>query len=51
MSVTTVVIAQRKGPGNTKDKGAGTGGIVAGACMTTAGPWLGGFVTDRASWR
>ncbi|MEV5878760.1 MFS transporter [Streptomyces sp. NPDC052101] len=50
MSVTMVVIAQLKEPGDTRNKGAGTGGIVAGAGMA-AGPWLGGFLADHASWR
>ncbi|MFJ9816118.1 MFS transporter [Streptomyces sp. NPDC101151] len=50
MSVTMVVIAQLKGPGEKKNKGAGTGGIVAGGGMAV-GPWLGGFLADHASWR
>lgn len=50
MSVTMVVIAQLKGPEEKKNKGAGTGGIVAGGGMAV-GPWLGGFLADHASWR
>ncbi|WP_145885221.1 MFS transporter [Streptomyces sp. BK340] len=50
MSVTMVVIAQLQGPGDKKNKGAGTGGIVAGGGMAV-GPWLGGFLADHASWR
>ncbi|MEU9400115.1 MFS transporter [Streptomyces sp. NPDC048242] len=50
MSVTMVVIAQLKGVGEKKNKGAGTGGIVAGGGMAI-GPWLGGFLADHASWR
>ncbi|OIJ92108.1 MFS transporter [Streptomyces colonosanans] len=50
MSVTMVVIAQLAGPGAKKNKGAGTGGIVAGGGMA-AGPWLGGFLADHAGWR
>ncbi|WP_031164641.1 MFS transporter [Streptomyces durhamensis] len=50
MSVTMVVIAHLGGPGEKKNKGAGTGGIVAGGGMAV-GPWLGGFLADHASWR
>lgn len=51
MSVTMVVIAQLKGPGKEKDsKGAGMGGIVAGGGMAL-GPWIGGVLSDHASWR
>ncbi|WP_225832992.1 MFS transporter [Streptomyces sp. NK08204] len=50
MSVTMVVLAQLKGPGERPDKGAGTGGIVAGGGIAV-GPWLGGFLADHASWR
>ncbi|MEU6282017.1 MFS transporter [Streptomyces sp. NPDC047028] len=50
MSVTMVVIAQLKGPGEKKNKGAGAGGVVAGGGMAV-GPWLGGFLADHASWR
>src|SRR4051812_37038456 len=47
MSVTMVVIAQLKGPGEEKNsKGAGMGGIVAGGGMAV-GPWLGGVLADH----
>ncbi|ANP56045.1 EmrB/QacA subfamily drug resistance transporter [Streptomyces griseochromogenes] len=50
MSVTMVVIAQLKDPGEKKNKGAGIGGIIGGGGMAV-GPWLGGFLADHASWR
>ena len=50
MSVTMVVIAQLKGPGEKDAKGAGMGGIVAGGGMAV-GPWIGGLLADHASWR
>ncbi|MFF9770077.1 MFS transporter [Streptomyces sp. NPDC014636] len=50
MSVTMVVIAQLAGPGAKRNKGAGTGGIVAGGGIAV-GPWAGGFLADHASWR
>ncbi|MGW3203627.1 MFS transporter [Streptomyces sp. NPDC001135] len=50
MSVTMVVIAQLAGPNGEKNKGAGTGGIVAGGGIAV-GPWVGGFLADHASWR
>ncbi|MFG2882810.1 MFS transporter [Streptomyces sp. NPDC048297] len=50
MSVTMVVIAQLSGPGEKRNKSAGTGGILAGGGMAV-GPWLGGFLADHASWR
>ncbi|MEV3853000.1 MFS transporter [Streptomyces sp. NPDC050095] len=36
--------------GSKGSKGGGLGGIVAGGGMAL-GPWLGGFLTDHASWR
>ena len=50
MSVTMVVIAQLKGPGEKDGKGAGVGGVVAGGGMAI-GPWIGGLLADHASWR
>ncbi|MFJ3663594.1 MFS transporter [Streptomyces sp. NPDC090119] len=50
MSVTMVVIAQLREPGAERNKGAGTGGVVAGGGMAV-GPWLGGFLAQHASWR
>ncbi|MZD07261.1 MFS transporter [Streptomyces sp. SID5785] len=51
MSVTMVVIAHLKDPDETgTGKGGGIGGIVAGGGMAL-GPWLGGVLTDHASWR
>ncbi|MFI5474895.1 MFS transporter [Streptomyces cacaoi] len=50
MSVTMVVIAQLRGPGEKDAKGAGMGGIVAGGGMAV-GPWIGGVLADHASWR
>ena len=50
MSVTMVVIAQLKGPGEKDAKGGGMGGIVAGGGMAI-GPWIGGLLSDHASWR
>ncbi|MEU1519319.1 MFS transporter [Streptomyces sp. NPDC005811] len=50
MSVTMVVIAQLRGPGEKDAKGAGMGGIVAGGGMAV-GPWIGGLLADHASWR
>ncbi|WP_435879793.1 MFS transporter [Streptomyces prunicolor] len=51
MSITMVVIAHLKGPGE-KDsgRGANAGGLVAGGAMAI-GPWIGGLLADRASWR
>ncbi|MFD8571165.1 MFS transporter [Streptomyces sp. NPDC059639] len=53
MSITMVVIAHLRDPDTEDDsggKGGGLGGIVAGGGMAL-GPWLGGFLTDHASWR
>ncbi|MFC4505695.1 MULTISPECIES: MFS transporter [Streptomyces] len=50
MSVTMVVIAQLRGPGEKDAKGAGMGGIVSGGGMAL-GPWIGGLLADHASWR
>ncbi|WP_018547475.1 MFS transporter [Streptomyces sp. LaPpAH-108] len=50
MSVTMVVIAQLRGPGGRRNRGASTGGVVAGGGMAV-GPWLGGFLAQHASWR
>ncbi|MFE1950248.1 MFS transporter [Streptomyces sp. NPDC059524] len=51
MSVTMVVMAHLKDPGEEgAGKGGGIGGIVAGGGMAL-GPWLGGFLTDHANWR
>lgn len=50
MSVTMVVIAQLRGPGERDSKGAGMGGIVSGGGMAL-GPWIGGLLSDHASWR
>ncbi|MFI7005619.1 MFS transporter [Streptomyces sp. NPDC050145] len=51
MSVTMVVMAHLKDPEEEgAGKGGGIGGIVAGGGMAL-GPWLGGFLTDHASWR
>ncbi|MCX4973260.1 MFS transporter [Streptomyces sp. NBC_00620] len=50
MSVTMVVIAQLRGPGEKDAKGAGMGGIIAGGGMAV-GPWIGGVLADHASWR
>ncbi|MDX3117925.1 MFS transporter [Streptomyces scabiei] len=50
MSVTMVVIAQLRGPGQKDAKGAGVGGVVAGGGMAV-GPWIGGLLADHASWR
>ncbi|MEU5593998.1 MFS transporter [Streptomyces sp. NPDC020298] len=51
MSVTMVVMAHLKEPGAKKDgKGAGMGGIVGGGGMAI-GPWIGGVLSDHASWR
>lgn len=50
MSVTMVVIAQLRGPGERDAKGAGMGGILAGGGMAI-GPWIGGVLSDHASWR
>ncbi|WP_420034649.1 MFS transporter [Streptomyces sp. cg28] len=55
MSITMVVVAHLKDP-DTEDgdggggRSGGIGGIVAGGGMAL-GPWLGGFLTDHASWR
>ncbi|MBW8702383.1 Multidrug resistance protein 3 [Streptomyces sp. MBT84] len=50
MSVTMVVIAQLRGPGERDSKGAGMGGIVSGGGMAL-GPWIGGLLSDHASRR
>ncbi|MEU4877402.1 MFS transporter [Streptomyces sp. NPDC021608] len=50
MSVTMVVIAELRGPGEKDAKGAGVGGVVAGGGMAV-GPWIGGLLADHASWR
>ncbi|WP_167455646.1 MFS transporter [Streptomyces populi] len=52
MSITMVVIAQLKGPGESGGpaKGANTGGLVAGGAMAI-GPWIGGLLADHADWR
>ncbi|MFH8408988.1 MFS transporter [Streptomyces sp. NPDC018019] len=51
MSVTMVVIAQLKGPGEKgAGKGAGVGGLVAGAGMAL-GPVIGGLLAEHAGWR
>ncbi|MEV6110567.1 MFS transporter [Streptomyces sp. NPDC051940] len=52
MSITMVVIAQLKGPGEEGGggRGASVGGLVAGAGMAV-GPWLGGLLADHADWR
>ncbi|MEV5607219.1 MFS transporter [Streptomyces sp. NPDC052225] len=51
MSITMVVMAHLKDPDEEKGGGSGgIGGIVAGGGMAL-GPWLGGFLTDHASWR
>ncbi|MET9291005.1 MFS transporter [Streptomyces sp. NPDC003077] len=51
MSVTMVVIAQLKGPDERgAGKGAGIGGLVAGAGMAL-GPVVGGVLADHADWR
>ncbi len=51
MSVTMVVIAQLRGPGkHGAGKGAGLGGLVAGAGMAL-GPVVGGLLADHADWR
>ncbi|MER6917615.1 MFS transporter [Streptomyces spiralis] len=50
MSVTMVVIAHLKGPGEKKGKGTNIGGLVAGGAMAI-GPWIGGLLADHANWR
>ncbi|MEV1025496.1 MFS transporter [Streptomyces sp. NPDC050264] len=52
MSVTMVVIAHLRDPDDDRNggSGGGLGGIVAGGGMAL-GPWLGGFLSDHASWR
>lgn len=51
MSVTMVVIAQLRGPGKRgPGKGAGLGGLVAGAGMAL-GPVVGGLLAEHADWR
>ncbi|MFI6881100.1 MFS transporter [Streptomyces sp. NPDC050400] len=54
MSITMVVIAHLKDPddeaGGGGRSGGGLGGIVAGGGMAL-GPWLGGVLSDHASWR
>lgn len=50
MSVTMVVIAQLKGPGERDAKSAGTAGVVSGAGMAL-GPWVGGLLAEHAGWR
>ncbi|NEB81049.1 MFS transporter [Streptomyces sp. SID14478] len=52
MSITMVVIAHLRDPDDedSGSKGGGVAGIVAGGGMAL-GPWLGGFLTDHASWR
>ncbi|MYT73007.1 MULTISPECIES: MFS transporter [unclassified Streptomyces] len=55
MSITMVVVAHLKDPDAEDGDGGGgrsggIGGIVAGGGMAL-GPWLGGFLTDHASWR
>ncbi|MET7702371.1 MFS transporter [Streptomyces sp. NPDC005485] len=51
MSVTMVVIAHLKGPGEKgAGKGTNVGGLVAGGAMAI-GPWIGGLLADHASWR
>ncbi|MEV0090681.1 MFS transporter [Streptomyces sp. NPDC050738] len=52
MSITMVVIAQLKGPGEKSGpkSGGGIGGIVAGAGMAI-GPSIGGFLSEHANWR
>ncbi|MFG2434821.1 MFS transporter [Streptomyces sp. NPDC048508] len=50
MSVTMVVIAHLKGPGEKGGKGNNLGGVVAGGGMAV-GPWIGGLLADHAGWR
>ncbi|MFF7330678.1 MFS transporter [Streptomyces sp. NPDC008150] len=51
MSVTMVVLAHLKAPGDDNGgRGGSLGGVVAGGGMAL-GPWLGGVLSDHASWR
>lgn len=50
MSVTMVVLAQLKGPGEASGRKSGAGGLVAGGGMAV-GPWIGGLLADHAGWR
>ncbi|MEV0639103.1 MFS transporter [Streptomyces sp. NPDC050619] len=50
MSVTMVVIAHLRRPGEKRGKAAGMGGVVAGGGMAL-GPWIGGLLADHANWR
>ncbi|MGW0878969.1 MFS transporter [Streptomyces sp. NPDC002671] len=51
MSVTMVVLAHLRGPGEKgAGKGGNIGGLVAGGAMAV-GPWIGGLLADHASWR
>ena len=50
LSVTMVVIVQLRGPGEKDARGAGMAGILTGGGMAL-GPWIGGLLSDHASWR